>query len=77
MKLQELIERLKQMKETKGNLEVLVQEYGRKDAPRAFTPIQYACRLKVKPHDDNSGLYQVELNPDSREAEEVCLIAYV
>jgi len=77
MKLQELIDKLKHLKELKGNIDVLVQEYGRKDAPRAFTSIGYVCPLKVKLHDGNPGLYQVDLNPDSRESREVCLIAYV
>ena len=76
MKLDELIKDLQDMREKRGNVEVMVQEYGRKDAPRAFSPTEYATYVKVKPHKGNPGLYEATYNPRST-AKGACLIAYV
>jgi len=83
MKLNDLIERLREIQDSKGNIEVIVQEYGRGDAPRAFANVEYATPIKVKTHTGNTGLYEAEYNPEisksksKSEVKEACLIAYV
>lgn len=79
MRLNDLIEKLRNIQDSKGNIEVMVQEYGRGDAPRAFSTVQYATSIRVKTHTDNPGLYEADHNPElrARDAREACLIAYV
>lgn len=79
MKLNDLIEKLRQIQGSKGNIEVMVQEYGRVDAPRAFSVVEYTTPVKVKVHTGNPGLYEADYSPKvpGRDVKEACLIAYV
>lgn len=79
MKLSELIENLRKIQDSKGNIEVVVQEYGRKDAPRAFSAVEYTSSIRIKTHTSNPELYEADHNPEmrARDAKYACLIAYV
>ncbi len=79
MRLNDLIEKLRQIQDSKGNLEVMVQDYGRVDAPRAFSKVKYTTPIKVKIHMENPELYEADYNPKTRERDvkEICLIAYI
>lgn len=79
MKLNELIETLHKIQDSKGNIEVVVQEYGRKDAPRAFSSVKYTSPIRIKTHTNNDCLYEADHNPEmgARDARYACLIAYV
>jgi len=79
MKINELIEKLRKIQDSKGNIEVIVQDYGRKDAPRAFSAVEYTSSIRIKTHTNNDFLYEADHNPEmrARDAKYGCLIAHV
>jgi hypothetical protein len=72
-----LYEVLKQLKDKgKGEMQVVVQEYGRTDVPQALTNTQYACVLKVKVADGHPCLFE-KASKNDKNSKDVLLIAYV